>query len=100
MERFEVYKRIDTERKYQDLQWSPIREKLSVPDESKPPAEWINYMEFHLRKAKEGVYFLHEDDALGELRKVIALGVRCLEIHGCPERIIPDELLATVKVEK
>jgi calcineurin-like phosphoesterase family protein len=92
MERQEVYSRIDTERQYQDLRWSPRREKNETPDESKPPAEWINYMEFHLREAKNAVYFLNEEEALAQVRKVAALAVRCMEIHGCPERVIPEDL--------
>ena len=32
MERKEVYNRIDTERDYQDLRWSPRREKNNTPD--------------------------------------------------------------------
>jgi len=93
MERTEVYKRLDTERDYQDLRWTPRRETNGTPDEQKPPAEWINYMEFHLSKAKEAVYFLRDEEALAEVRKVAALAVRCLELHGCPERVIPEELL-------
>jgi len=86
MERTEVYKRLDTERQYQDLRWSPRREKNGTPDEEKPIAEWINYMEYHLAKAKEKVYFLEDEAALAEVRKVTALGVKCMELHGCPER--------------
>jgi hypothetical protein len=93
MERTEVYKRLDTERDYQDLRWSPRREKNGTPDEQKPPAEWINYIEYHISKAKESVYMLNDQDALAEVRKVAALAVRCIEIHGCPERVIPEELL-------
>ncbi len=92
MERKEVYNRIDTERDYQDLRWSPRREKNNTPDEQKPPAEWLNYIEYHLSKAKEKVYMLEDENALAEVRKIAALAVRCLELHGCPERIIPDEL--------
>jgi hypothetical protein len=92
MERQEVYERLDTERQYQDMRWTPRREKNGTPDEEKPPAEWINYMEFHLAKAKEAVYFLNDNEALAEIRKVTALGVRCMELHGCPEREIPEEL--------
>lgn len=36
---------------------------------------------------------LNSEEALAHVRKVAALAVRCLEIHGCPERIIPDNLL-------
>lgn len=92
LERREVYERLDTERQYQDLRWTPRREASGTPDEEKPPAEWINYMEFHLAKAKEAIYFLNTEEALAEVRKVTALGVRCMEIHGCPEREIPEEL--------
>jgi len=93
MERTEVYKRLDTERLYQDLQWSTRRTLDGTPDEQKPPAEWINYIEYHIGKAKESVYMLNDQDALAEIRKVAALAVRCIEIHGCPERVIPEELL-------
>ena len=93
MERQEVYNRIDTERQYQDLRWTPRREKNGTPDEQKPPAEWINYMEFHINEAKKEVYMLNDEEALAQVRKVAALAVRCLEIHGCPERVIPEELL-------
>jgi len=92
MERKYVYQCLDTERDYQDLRWSPRREKNDTPDEQKPPAEWINYIEYHLNKAKTEVYLLNDELALAELRKVAALAVRCLELHGCPERIIPKEV--------
>jgi len=92
MERTEVYYKIDGERDYQDLRWSPRRDKNNTPDKQKPPAEWINYIEYHLNKAKEQVYLLEDENALAEIRKVAALAVRCLELHGCPERIIPKDL--------
>jgi len=93
MEKNEVYNRVDGELNYQDLKWVVRREENGTPDESKPPAEWINYIEWHLSKAKERVYFLDDEGALEEIRKVTALGVRALMIHGCPERVIPEELL-------
>lgn len=93
MERNEVYKCLDVERNYQDLRWSPRREANGTPDEQKPPAEWINYIEYHISKAKERIYHLSDEEALAEVRKVAALAVRCLELHGCPKRIIPNELL-------
>jgi hypothetical protein len=86
LERQEVYKRLDGERDYQDERWGTRRTLEGTPDEEKPVAEWINYMEFHLAKAKEKVYYLKTEEALAEIRKVSALGVRAMEIHGCPER--------------
>ena len=91
MERKEIYNRIDGERDYQDSTWSTRRQENGTPDEDKPVAEWINYMEFHILKAKNAVYYLDTNAALAELRKVTALGVRALEIHGCPERIVQSE---------
>jgi hypothetical protein len=84
LQRTDVYKRINGERDYQDQRWHGC-----VPDEEKSVAEWLNYIEYHLSKAKERVYHLNTEEALAELRKVAALAVRAMEIHGCPERIIP-----------
>ena len=99
MEREHVYKRIDAERKYQDLRWNSALREGDVPDEEKPVAEWLNYIEYHLSKAKDCNYHLRKDDALEELRKVAALAVRAMEIHGCPERRMPDSI-GGVKVNK
>lgn len=86
MERKEIYNRIDSERNYQDQNWGSRRQMDGTPDEEKPVAEWINYMEYHLAKAKERVYHLDTEGATVEIRKVTALGVRAMEIHGCPPR--------------
>lgn len=93
MERREVYKCLDTERDYQDLRWTPRREKNDTPDEQKPPAEWLNYMQKHVNLANDEVYNLNDEKVLAHIRKVAALAVRCLELYGCPERIIPADLL-------
>jgi hypothetical protein len=86
LERPAVYQRINGERDYQDSIWGVRRDLDGTPDEEKPVAEWINYIEYHLAKAKEKVYHLDTQGALAEIRKVTALGVRTIEIHGCPER--------------
>ena len=86
MERKEVYKCIDGERDYQDKVWGTRRTLDNTPDEEKSVAEWVNYIEYHLGKAKDKVYHLDTQAALEELRKVAALAVRAMEIHGTPER--------------
>jgi len=88
LRRSEVYKRIDAERDYQDLRWNTNIREEDVPDEDKPVAEWLNYIEYHLTKSKLANYHLNKDESLTEIRKVAALAVRALEIHGCPERIV------------
>ena len=87
-----VYQRIDVERDYQDLKWDNDQRADRIPDSEKAVAEWVNYMEQHLNDAKKGVYDLDKEEALAQIRKVVALGVRTLEIHGCPERKIPTDL--------
>jgi len=91
MEREKVYERIDKERDYQDIRWVVGKNSNKTPDSEKPVAEWLNYIEFHLAKAKENVYMLENDAALAEIRKVAALAVRCMEIHGCPKRKIKEK---------
>jgi hypothetical protein len=89
MEREHVYANIDIERSYQDAIWGTRRQLDNTPDEEKPVAEWINYVEYHISKAKERVYHLDTEGALAEMRKVAALAVRAMEIHGCPTRVMP-----------
>lgn len=86
MEKQVVYQRIDGELVYQDIKWENGLRSDRVPDSEKPIAEWLNYIEFHLDKAKNQNYHLNKDGSLDELRKVAALAIRALMIHGCPER--------------
>jgi hypothetical protein len=90
MLRQDIYKCINGERDYQDAIWGSRRQMDGTPDEEKPVAEWINYIEYHVSKAKERVYHLDTVSATAELRKVAALAVRAMEIHGCPEREMPE----------
>lgn len=89
MKRSEVYNRIDQERAYQHKRWEEYRTGIDKSDAEKDVATWIIYMEKHIAEAKENLYSLHEHHALSSIRKVVALGVACMEIHGCPERINP-----------
>lgn len=82
MKREEIYKEIDKERDYQDKKWKDG----DVPDRDKDIAEWVNYMEFHLHKASNKIYNMDKEGALDEIRKVTALGVCAMEVHGCPSR--------------
>jgi len=92
MERKEVYENVDIERDYQEIMVANRNvEDDKTPDVEKPVAEWINYIEYHLEKAKSNVYHLNKSAALAEIRKVTALGIRTMEIHGCPKRIMPEE---------
>ena len=89
MERTDVYKRIDQERDYQDWRWEEGRREDQIPDIEKSPAEWLNYIEFYLDQAKISNTMLDKPQVMGDIRKIAALAVRAMEIHGTPERNIP-----------
>lgn len=85
MERKEVYRIIDNERKYQDT----VRrrnENETRKDDQKSVADFILYMEHTLNKAKTAIYTLNETEALALIRKITALGVAAGESFGFPER--------------
>lgn len=89
--RQQVYLLLDGERLYQDERWNQpdtLRVDL-VLDENKSVAEWLIYLDILLRDAKVQVYNLNRDHALAMVRKLTAVGVACLEVHGCPERRQP-----------
>jgi hypothetical protein len=90
MERHEVYDRINGERDYQDWRWEKEIREDRVPDEDKRPAEWLNYIKYHLEQAEVSNYMLKKEETMNEIRKIAALAVRAMEIHGCPERQIPE----------
>ena len=89
MKRTDVYSKIDGERDYQEWRWEKEIREDRIPDKEKAPAEWLNYIKFHLEQAEISHYMLNKQDTLSEIRKIAALAVRAMEIHGCPERVIP-----------
>ena len=74
MERQKVYEQIDKERDHQDRKHNPTEEI---------PAEMV-LMKVYLDKAQFN--WAYKESPLTQIRKVVALGIRCLETHGCPER--------------
>jgi len=73
MKREEVYELINKERDFQDSRHKKD-EEIS--------AELI-LMHIYLEQALEA--WTYKEDARHQIRKIVALGVRCLENHGCPE---------------
>jgi hypothetical protein len=91
MERTEVYKIIDGEREYQEWRWEKGIREDRIPDEDKPPAEWLNYIKYHLEQGEISNYMLNKEETMSEIRKIAALAVRAMEIHGCsPRQIYQD----------
>lgn len=86
MERQEVYKVIDGERTYQDNKWGD-----KSHDNSHEVEAWILYMEHNLVKARIAISTqAGSQGGLEHLRKVVALGIACFEVHGVPERTLPN----------
>lgn len=86
--RAEVYSAIDGERDYQDAGKGNARRHPESP-KAMSVGEFILCMEEYLAKArlewaKAGGIPL----ALHDIRKVTALGVQCMELHGAPRRAL------------
>lgn len=82
MTREEVYRVIDGERKYQDWKWG------SIEDRPHEVGAWIALMENLLEDARRAWGCSRSDmPALDELRKLVAVGVACMEQHGVPGRV-------------
>jgi len=81
MERAEVYRLIDEEREHQDARWGG-----RPHDEGHSPDDFLAFMDRYLLLAKpeEG-----KDFALTCVRKIAALAVACMEVHGAPPRYAP-----------
>jgi hypothetical protein len=112
MRRIAVFKKINHERMYQQSRWDPKSGEYgtcvgALTDQSHPVEEryhevgaWISFMESYLAKARD-VNSTSDDltEALLGIRKVVALGVACLEQHGCPDRPGwgPEQMVALVE---
>ena len=86
MDRIDIFNRITGERLYQDMMYANRED--GVPDNQKPVSEWLNYIEYHLQKAKNHNYKIEKEESIHELRKIAALAVAAMEVHGCPAREI------------
>ena len=85
-ERAEVYTAIDSERAYQEKKFGPAQE------ENSSIGDFILFMEHHLANARAAATTLDgrkpesRKAMLNFVRKVTALGVACMEVHGAPQR--------------
>lgn len=85
--REEVYAAIDSERNYQDA----AKGNAAGPRDPHSLGSIIVFMETYLGKVKSAYSGPWPDgvppeQALQELRKVVALGVYGMELHGAPQR--------------
>lgn len=84
--RHHVYHAIDTERAYQDAGRGNAQRHESAP-KAMSPGEFLLCMEKCLADARDAWY--RPDGAVACLpyvRKVAALAVQCMELHGAPPR--------------
>lgn len=85
-ERKTVYAAVDTERAYQDAQRGNAKRHEGRPPMT--PGEYLLCMEKCLADARTIWYAPNGGEAcLEHVRKVTALGVACMELHGAPPRI-------------
>ena len=78
---------IDSEVNYAKAMWEHLpRTKRPLKDDEKPVEFWLMHMRRYLRQAEEGCYDTNKTDALEAIRKLVALGVRCMENNETPAR--------------
>lgn len=83
--REDVYTLIDQERTYQQ-KWDAKEDPTRQKDADKSVETWISWMEVYLHQAKMASINVDKTETLNNLRKVLGLGVACLEYKGAPER--------------
>jgi hypothetical protein len=92
--REEVYEAINSERNYQDKRWGPYlsARRDPLPEHGMPGGwrsldEFVLYMQGYMNELVFAAsHYADKDQALDIVRKVTALGVRCMEQHGAPRR--------------
>ena len=85
MTRDDVYVLIDQERAYQE-KWDKVEHVKRVKDKDKEVEAWLLAMDVYLKDACRASLDLDKTQALDLLRKVLGLGVACMEFHGGPSR--------------
>jgi hypothetical protein len=92
--RADVYRAIDSERDYQIAMAAKAHGDPSN-DGKKKLEEFVLYMDAYMTTLKHELSTVWGPDAyagpLQTLRKVVALGVAAMEIHGAPPRISPTK---------
>lgn len=84
--RKEVYKAIDDERRYQDNEGVGPRGRTDGKDKS--VGDYITLLDVYVRKAADSYAGnAGNEPALNHLRKIAALAVQAMEVHGAPERV-------------
>jgi len=82
MTRNEVFVLIDGERDYQNM----LSHHSAERDAATSLAAWLVYIEQHVARVKERIYYLDDTAVLDEIRKIAALAVACMEHNDTPAR--------------
>lgn len=93
-----VYTAINSERDYQDA----LAANMTGDSQGQHPvASFILFMETYLHKAKAVASTDWSDRCdertLEHIRKVVALGVSCMEQHGAPMRVMPTSTVISAR---
>lgn len=80
----EVFEVIQTERRYQEK--DQVDKDLNHKGKPSVEAELLLMEEYLLKSRTACSTSPDKSDVLDVLRKVVGIGFRCFENHGCPER--------------
>ncbi len=91
MDMIPIIRAIDSEIRYQDHKWNA---ETTTSKNEHSIEEWVQYMEVYLGDMKNHLAHTARQDAhayaMDMMRKVVTLGVRCMEQHGAQLRLFPE----------
>lgn len=86
---YEVFAVIDGERDYQYDRWVAACQEADIPytpDSEKPVSDWLMFIEGEYNEAVKTARHVAGSPLLEHFRKLAALCVACMEVHGAFER--------------
>lgn len=100
----QVSDKLKTEREFQDScvskYYAHYGKKSALDPSRSVPAEILMMLKYLSDAAAAWTHEATDEKALDAIRKVTAMGHRCLENHGCPERGLDCTYVVKVKEGK
>ena len=89
--RDEVFTAISSERQYQIFKWGYRQPDGTFKEPEHGVCDYLTYMRHYLALADQAAATVAGSEAaLEQLRKVVTLGVACLEQHGAKQRVFSN----------
>lgn len=85
MNRSDIYAIIDSEREYQDSEWPGSPHNHTLLEFSVYMKDYLDELQHLISRTPDNVR--SSNAVMDIMRKVTAMGIACMEIHGARERV-------------